>query len=196
MFTTRKPLILASRSPRRKRLLHGLGIEFQIAPSGTDESSSGREPPGETARNRARLKSDSVSASFPESWVLGADTIVVLDGRIFGKPEDAPGAERMLGELSGRVHDVITGICLTHAAGNIRRTGSVLTRVRFKHLSEGEIAAYVRTGAPMDKAGAYGIQGRGSFLVRSIEGSYTNVVGLPLCETVEWLLGEGIIEPA
>ena len=98
--------------------------------------------------------------------------------------------------LSGRAHEVITGMCLVQPGGKLRRSGWVITRVRFKFLSMGEIEAYVRTGEPMDKAGAYGIQGIGAFLVRSVDGSYTNVVGLPLCESLDWLINESIIEPA
>jgi len=101
----------------------------------------------------------------------------------------------MLQALSGRLHEVITGMCLIRPGGKLRRSDSVTTQVRFKDLSMKEIEAYVRTGEPMDKAGAYGIQGIGAFLVRSLEGSYTNVVGLPLCQTIEWLMNENIIEP-
>ncbi len=102
----------------------------------------------------------------------------------------------MLVDLNGRTHEVITGMCLIEPGGMDRRSGSVITRVRFKTLSMVEIEAYVRTGEPMDKAGAYGIQGIGAFLVSAVEGSYTNVVGLPLCEVVDWLVSENIIEPA
>ncbi len=167
-------------------------------PSRMDESAqvgaSAQRPP-EIAERWAVLKADSVSRLHPGLWILGADTIVVLDGGIFGKPSNAAEAVRMLALLSGRAHEVITGICLVRPGGKLSRSGSVTTLVRFKNLSIKEIEAYVRTGEPMDKAGAYGIQGRGAFLVRSVEGSYTNVVGLPLCETLDWLMDENIIEP-
>ena len=182
-------------------MLLSVGVKFKVHPSRVDESgrpNQSGEParsPAEIARRWARLKADSVSPLHPDSWVLGADTIVVLDGRIFGKPCDSDEAVRMLDILNDKVHEVITGMCLIQPGGKLRRSGSVTTRVRFKTLSTREIESYVRTGEPMDKAGAYGIQGIGACLVRSVEGSYTNVVGLPLCETVDWLIKEDIIEP-
>ncbi|MFZ0932072.1 MAG: nucleoside triphosphate pyrophosphatase [Syntrophobacteraceae bacterium] len=202
MFKTLRPLILASESPRRKRLLLSVGVEFEVHPSRIDESvwlGESAEPgksPAEVAERWARLKADSISSLHPDSWILGADTIVVLDGRIFGKPSDSAEAVRMLDALGGRVHEVITGMCLVRPGGKLCRSGSVTTKVRFKDLSTEEIDAYVRTAEPMDKAGGYGIQGIGAFLVRSVEGSYTNVVGLPLCQALEWLMNENIIEPA
>jgi septum formation protein len=196
MFKTLQPLILASESPRRKRLLQSVGLDFQIEPSRIVESGLPSGNPAVDAERWAHVKSASVSAAFPDSWVLGADTIVVVDGGIFGKPADRNEATSMLSQLSGRTHEVITGMCLMKTAEGTHKTGSVITRVLFKDLSRDEIEAYIRTGEPMDKAGAYGIQGIGAFLVRSIEGSYTNVVGLPLCEILDWLMEEGIIEPA
>jgi septum formation protein len=202
MFKTLQPLVLASESPRRKDLLFCSGLEFLVEPSKIVESAESAGPgavgksPAEFARKWACLKAGSVGALHPGSWILGADTIVVLDGRIFGKPSESSEAVEMLQTLSGRVHEVITGICLIGPGGKPGRAGSVATRVCFKHLSKREIEAYVGTGEPMDKAGAYGIQGIGAFLVRYIEGSYTNVVGMPLCEVLEWLIEENIIEPA
>lgn len=195
MFKTLKPLVLASESPRRKRLLHSLGIDFRVAPSNADESGPTGASPAQTAEQRAFLKASSISSLNRDSWILGADTIVVLEGRIFGKPSDEAEAASMLQLLSGRVHEVITGMCLLSAAADFTRVGSVVTRVWFKDLSPGEIAAYVRTGKPMDKAGAYGIQEPGAFLVKAVEGSYTNVVGLPLSETIEWLMELNVVEP-
>ncbi len=202
MFKTLRPLILASESPRRKRLLLSVGVEFEVHPSRIDESvwlGESAEPaksPAELAERWAFLKANSISALHPDSWIFGADSIVVLDGRIFGKPSGSVEAVWMLNNLSGRVHEVITGMCLIQPGGKLCRSGSVTTRVRFKNLSMEEIDAYVRTAEPMDKAGGYGIQGIGAFLVESIEGSYTNVVGLPLCQALEWLMHENIIEPA
>ena len=201
MFRTLQPLILASESPRRKRLLLSVGVKFEVHPSRIDESvgpdrcTEPAEIPAEIALRWARLKADSISSLHHHAWIFGADTIVVLDGRIFGKPRDSAEAVRMLEILSDKVHEVITGMCLIQPGGKLRRSGSVSTRVRFKTLSAEEIESYVKTGEPMDKAGAYGIQGMGAFLVRSVEGSYTNVVGLPLSETIDWLMNEAIIEP-
>jgi septum formation protein len=202
MFKTLQPIILASESPRRKSLLLSVGVEFEVHPSKIDESvwpGESAEPaksPAEVAEIWACLKADSISPLHPDSWILGADTIVVLDGRIFGKPADSAQAVRMLNTLGGRVHEVITGICLIRPGGKLCRSGSVTTKVRFKDLSAEEIEAYVRTAEPLDKAGGYGIQGIGAFLVRSVDGSYTNVVGLPLCQALEWLMDENVIEPA
>jgi septum formation protein len=209
MFRNLEPLVLASRSPRRNNLLLSAGVAFTVHPSGVDEPAPsdggpGAGSPAKTAEECARLKVRSVSALYPGAWVLGADTIVVVEGRIFGKPADEAEAIRMLEILSGRTHEVITGICLVGPAGEGAKSGwdaagltaAVVTRVRFKHLSRAEIEAYARSGEPMDKAGAYGIQDGGAFLVRSVEGSYTNVVGLPLCEVIEWLSDAHVIEPA
>lgn len=199
MFRNCKPLVLASHSPRRSELLRSAGVLFQVRPSRVEEPGlpGGRLDPESAAafaQNCARLKAQSVSVLQSSVWVLGADTIVMVGGRIFGKPLDKAGALQMLETLSGREHEVITGICLAFE-DRVWRLGSVATRVRFKPLSREEIAAYVKTGEPLDKAGAYGIQGAGAFLVRSLEGSYTNVVGLPLSEIIEWLMEENIIEP-
>ncbi|MEN6441153.1 MAG: nucleoside triphosphate pyrophosphatase [Syntrophobacter sp.] len=195
MFRNLQPLILASQSPRRKRLLESVGIEIQVVPSDMDEPELQGATPVETARRLACLKTGSVSSLFPGRWVLGADTVVVLNGQMFGKPSDPAHAREMLQTLRGSIHEVITGICLENGERAVHRIAAVTTRVRFKPLADEEIEAYLRTGEPMDKAGAYGIQGIGAFLVAAIDGSYTNVVGLPLCEAVEWLLEEGIIAP-
>lgn len=177
-------------------MLRSVGLHFQVEPSRIEEAGVPPGNPASDAEKWAYIKSASVAAAFPDCWTLGADTIVVVDGRIFGKPADRDEAVNMLSQLSGRTHDVITGMCLMKSSAGIHKTGSVTTRVLFKDLSRKEIEAYVETGEPMDKAGAYGIQGIGACLVREICGSYTNVVGLPLCEVLDWLMGEGIIEPA
>lgn len=195
MFTTLQSLILASQSPRRKRLLQSLGIEFRIVPSNVEEAGETFACPADAAEEWASRKAGSISLTFPDCWVLGADTVVVLDGHVFGKPADRAEAREMLENLSGRIHEVITGICLVNAQKDIRRTGAVITQVQFKMLTDAEIEAYIRTGEPMDKAGAYGIQGIGAFLVKWISGSYSNVVGLPVCHVTDWLLAEGVIEP-
>ncbi len=196
-------------------MLESAGVRFLVEPSRIDEQveldesgeAAGTQPaaervrigtgknPAEIAERCACLKANAISALHCDSWVLGADTIVVCDGHIFGKPSERADAVRMLQALSGRLHEVITGMCLIQPGGKLSRSGSVTTRVHFKDLSIRETEAYVSTAEPMDKAGAYGIQGIGAFLVRSLEGSYTNVVGLPLCQTIEWLMNENIIEP-
>ncbi len=192
MYRNVESLVLASGSPRRAELLACLGIRFRVEASGVEEGSLDGTP-AEKAAGWARQKAAAVARRFPGHWVLAADTIVVLGAQIFGKPGDARDARRMLGQLSGRTHEVITGICLRHRDRQIRLQASVRTLVRIRNLTEREIHAYVATGEPLDKAGSYGIQGVGSFLVRSIQGSYTNVVGLPLSETLDWLVNKGVV---
>jgi septum formation protein len=193
IFKNLEPLILASESPRRIRLLRSLGLAFEVIPSGIEERDDLKKEPGGLVECHAREKARTISRLYPKSWVLSADTIVVLDDRIFGKPLSADHALDMLQQLSGREHHVFSGLCLMRSDPKFLRVGCVRTKVRFKTLSPAEIRAYVETGEPLDKAGAYGIQELGVFLVESLQGSYTNVVGLPLCETLEWLLEQGII---
>ncbi len=173
------PLLLASASPRRAELLRTAGIPFVCEPSRAGELPVGSRPPEALAVENARRKASEVSARFPGRLTLGADTVVVLDGHTLGKPTDRDDAARMLRALSGRTHEVMTGVCLTD--GKTVRTDLCVTRVRFRELGGDRIARYVATGECDDKAGAYGIQGRGGLLVEGIEGDYFNVVGLPLC---------------
>lgn len=173
------PLLLASASPRRAELLRTAGIPFVCEPSRAGELPVGSRPPEALAVENARRKASEVSARFPGRLTLGADTVVVLDGHTLGKPSDRDDAARMLRALSGRTHEVMTGVCLTD--GKTVRTDLCVTRVRFRELDGDRIARYVATGECDDKAGAYGIQGRGGLLVEGIEGDYFNVVGLPLC---------------
>jgi septum formation protein len=196
MFRSLEPLILASGSPRRREMLEAMGLKFDVIPSEVEESGGEGQKPDELAQRWAREKAESVSGAHPDRWVLGADTIVVLGKRIFGKPKDLAEAVSVLKDLSGKTHEVITGMCLVHAGKSFLRVGSVCTKVTFKDLREVEILAYVNTGEPLDKAGGYGIQGAAAYMVRSLEGSYTNVVGLPLCEALEWLFDRGVIAPA
>ena len=170
-------LILASQSPRRKEILRNAGIDFRIRVADVDEAVAGDESPLEYVRRLARKKAFAVPIHSGEI-VLGADTTVVVDDRILAKPEDEADARRMLGLLSGRWHTVITAICLRHGAGEIVDTESTLAR--FVALAEAEIAAYAASGEPMDKAGAYGIQGLSSKYIDRIEGCYFNIVGLPI----------------
>jgi septum formation protein len=170
-------LVLASRSPRRRELLARAGIDFVVRPAEVDESVLAGESPAEHVRRLALAKAQAVSAA-PGEVVLGADTVVVVDDTILGKPAGAADAVRMLRMLSGREHLVLTGICLR---GNGRLIEDCeTTRVHFVELSEQEIGSYVASGEPMDKAGAYAIQGLASKFIDRIEGCYFNVVGLPV----------------
>ena len=173
-------LILASVSPRRRELLSAL-CEFELQPSRFDETGEGSAE--QVVLLNARGKAKEVFSRFPGCTVLGADTVVALDGKILGKPKDEEDAKRMLRMLSGRVHSVFTGVCLVDENGVIERV--VETKVLFKTLSEKFIEEYVLSGTPMDKAGAYGIQD--GLVVASYEGSYSNVMGLPM-EAVEEML--------
>lgn len=186
-------IILASQSPRRRYLLSKAGLEFDVQPSHIDENSLPFDAPAPYTCTLSRAKAENIADRHPHSWVIGADTIVVIDGDILGKPVGLAAARDMLHRLSGQTHQVYTGytICCRHAGRTI--TDSVCTDVEFKKLSEAEIEWYIRTDEPFDKAGAYAIQGLGTFLVRRINGSYTNVVGLPVCEVIEHLIDEKVL---
>lgn len=186
-------IILASQSPRRRYLLERAGLTFSVIPSAIDEAAVSAGEPARQVQALAEAKAADVGERFPESWVIAADTIVVVAGRIFGKPRSEADARDMLARLSGRTHQVLTGYCLFCRRRGRRITESVATDVEFKVLSPVEIDWYIRTGEPFDKAGAYAIQGIGTFLVRRINGSYTNVVGLPVCEVIEHLIREGVV---
>ena len=173
-------ILLASGSPRRRQLLEQIGLSFTVRSSDVDESVAPGLSPAEVVEALARRKGEAVAASAaPEELVIAADTVVALDGAVLGKPAGEADAERMLTALAGRTHFVYTG--LTVLRGEIVRTVSEETAVTFRPLTAEEIAAYVRTGEPMDKAGAYGIQGYGALLVEGIRGDYYNVMGLPVC---------------
>ena len=186
-------LILASQSPRRRYLLEQAGIEFSVIPSSFDENSVKPSSPDVYVRQLAESKARDISEQYADSWVIGADTIVFIDGNILGKPGSRVEARSMLERLSGNTHHVLTGYCICcHRIGRLF-SDVVKTEVRFKKLTPREIDWYINSGEPFDKAGAYGIQGIGTFLVRRINGSYTNVVGLPVCEVMEFLIREKII---
>jgi septum formation protein len=186
-------LILASQSPRRRYLLQQAGIEFSVIPSSFDENSVKPSSPDVYVRQLAESKARDISEQYADSWVIGADTIVYIDGNILGKPDSRVEARNMLERLSGKTHHVLTGFCICcHRIGRIF-SDVVKTEVRFKKLTAREIDWYINSGEPFDKAGAYGIQGIGTFLVRRINGSYTNVVGLPVCEVMDFLIREKII---
>ena len=174
-------LILASASPRRKEILLSAGFDIEICPSAIDEAPLVGESPEAFARRAARDKALSVAASVDRgSLVLGADTIVVAGEEILGKPQDAADAARMLRKLSGISHQVITGVCLVRAPEEVQALTHETTVVTFRALDDDEISSYVASGEPMDKAGAYGIQGLASKFVTRVEGCYFNVVGLPV----------------
>jgi septum formation protein len=181
-------LILASKSPRRYDLLKQLGLDFEVIPSKIEEDFVPNESPREHVLRLAEAKALEVGNQYPEQWVIGADTIVYVDGIILGKPMSREEAMDMLKRLSGKEHRVLTGISVRSSNKGKGECGAVETAVRMKSLSPAEMDWYVRTGEPFDKAGGYGIQGIGSFMIESINGSYTNVVGLPLCELMQMLV--------
>src|SRR5512141_2436266 len=170
-------MILASESPRRRELLAAVGVPFRVVPSGVDEIPLPGELPSRFVRRAALDKGEAVAALHPSSFVLSADTIVVADGRILGKPRDRAEARRMLSLLAGREHRVVTGICLLCRERGFRDLGTEVTRVRFR----------ARTAAGDDKAGAYAAQGAGMLLIDRIAGSFSNVVGLPMTRVVAML---------
>ncbi len=173
--------VLASESPRRRQLLTQIGLPFKVAPSGIDEVLPPESHPSAAVQTVALDKARAVGIRFPDALTLGADTVVVHEGGILGKPRDPDDARSMLRRLSGDTHTVYTGLALVHPCSGREATVSEGTRVTFASLGDPEIDAYVATGAPMDKAGAYGIQhDMGTLFVAGIEGDYFNVVGLPL----------------
>lgn len=183
------PLILASASPRRASLLRQIGIPFEVVPSDVSEDVTLSPEPKEHALELARRKARDVAGRRADGIILGADTVVVLDGEILGKPHGADEAVQMLRKLSGRWHEVITAVVLLDPSKGGSHEAVEVTRVKFRDLSGEEVEEYVASGESMDKAGAYGIQGMGAVLVERIEGCYFNVVGLPLARLVEMLRG-------
>jgi septum formation protein len=209
MHRQNKPeLILASSSPRRQELLREIGIPFQVHAANINEDQKPEEAPIAYALRLAREKAEAVAAGYPQSYVLGADTIVVLQGEVLGKPIDHADAVRMLRLLSGHAHEVTTAVSLiapsalapsTPAAsavapGTLAETRASTTKVYFREIAEAEIQQYVAGGEPMDKAGAYAIQGGASRWTDRIEGEYSNVVGLPLSLVTEMLRINGLMK--
>ena len=180
------PLILASASPRRAELLQLLKLKFRVVPSTATEILDEQLSPFEVCQLNARRKARAVAKKNPDSLVLGADTLVFLDGEIMGKPASRADAERMLSRLQGRTHQVVTGISLIHLRAHRERIFAVSTEVMFHPLDAGQIRDYLAKVNPLDKAGAYAIQEHGDLIISEISGSYSNVVGLP----VERLKGE------
>ena len=192
-ISVQKPLILASASPRRKRLLSRIGLPFSSMTSRIKEDDI-KGDPALGACLLAEQKAADVHAGIHNHWVLGADTIVVVNDEILGKPEDSNDAKRMLSLLNGREHLVITGFCILDPSGDVAHGEAVTTTVRIKGLTDLEIEAYTNMDEPYDKAGGYAVQGIGSFMIKQVSGSYTNVVGLPLCELIEALISSGALE--
>lgn len=177
-----KKILLASNSPRRKQLLQMIGLKFTIKDSGFDETGSLDLDPIQLVEYLSFQKAQSVAIKHADAVVIGADTVVVLDKHIIGKPKNSADAKRILRKLSNKMHLVITGYTIIDTATTRRVTNSVTSKVFMKKIPEKQIESYVKTGEPLDKAGAYGIQGLGSILINKIEGDYFNVVGLPIKE--------------
>jgi septum formation protein len=178
-------LILASGSPRRKELLSQVGIAYMVDPSSFEEETPKHKDPEKYVQAQALGKACDIAVKYHDQWVLGADTVVAFDGKILGKPKSEEDAFTMLKQLSGHKHSVFTGIALVN--GNQKIIRVVETKVWFRKISDREIQRYIATGEPMDKAGAYGIQGKAAGFVDKINGSYTNVVGLPLAQVYKML---------
>ncbi|PYX86770.1 MAG: septum formation inhibitor Maf [Acidobacteria bacterium] len=185
-------LILASASPRRQELLRNAGIEFVVHPTDIAEIPEPGETPDACAERLAREKASAIAHLYPGRLILGADTIVVVDGEMLGKPADAADAARMLRLLSGQQHEVITGVCLI--GPGFQDVSSETTAVEFSELTEAEIAFYVSSREPMDKAGAYAIQGIASRWIPRIKGDYSNVVGLPVALVYKLLRSRGALK--
>lgn len=189
----RKKIILASGSPRRKELLDLTGLKYQVITPNVDERQIPEEAPRDHVQRLALEKAISVAANNPEDVVLGCDTVVILNGRaILGKPRSKKDAKDMLIRLAGREHTVLSSVAAVWHRKGKQRVVTVESRVRIKQLEDWEINWYLDTGEPMDKAGAYAIQGRGAIFIEGIVGSHTNVIGLPLMETVMLLRSFGV----
>ncbi|MEN6373469.1 MAG: Maf family protein [Smithella sp.] len=181
------PFILASASPRREELLRSVGLKFKILPAHVNEDYINGETPRQHVRRLAQDKARALALKYPDAWVLGADTIVVIDNLILGKPKNKTQARQMLERLSGREHKVFTGFTLTCMASKTIKTTVVQSAVKFKPISTAEMEWYISCDEPYDKAGGYAVQGKGAYFIKAIRGSYTNVIGLPLCEVLEEL---------
>ena len=185
--------ILASASPRRRELLGELIRDFEVIPSEVDEKLLKGESPEDHVLRLSREKALEISRGNPGRWVLGADTVVIIDGKMLGKPRTPGEAKQMLGMLSGREHRVITGFAIVKGGEGVIVNDAVESSVIFKDISRDEMDWYIRTNEPYDKAGGYAVQGKASFFIKEIRGSYTNVIGLPLCEVVTALKKAGAL---
>jgi len=187
-----KQIVLASASPRRKEILQKTGISFTVDESSYEEDNgAGLEPP-ELAMRHSIGKAKDIASRYQDAIIISADTIVVLGGKVFGKPKNRADAASMLSKLSGKAHTVITAFTIFDTRSGKKFSKPVESKVYFRKLGREEIDAYVKSGEPMDKAGAYGVQGLGATIVRKIEGDFFNVMGLPLCEVVIALKNFGI----
>ena len=186
--------VLASASPRRSELLSLMGLQFNVIPSDVHESFLDGETPREHVLRLSGEKARKVSLVYPDSWVMGADTIVIINGEVLGKPRTAGEAKEMLGKLSGQTHTVFTGFTVIRRSADILISEAVDSSVRFRDIQEDEMAWYIASKEPYDKAGGYAVQGMGAFFIREIYGSYTNVMGLPLCEVVDALKRIGALQ--
>ena len=164
-----------------------MGLKFKIIPAHVNEEYLDGESPREHVRRLAQEKAQLIAREYPQAWVLGADTIVVIDGLILGKPRNKPQAKEMLKKLSGREHKVFTGFTVTQVASKVSHSNVVQSTVKFKKIGAVELDWYIACDEPYDKAGGYALQGKGAYFIKSIRGSYTNVIGLPLCEVLETL---------
>lgn len=192
-----KTIVLASSSARRKELLQGIGLDYVVFPSSADEIIDEEVEPADYVRILAERKALDVVQEYgklnvEDFLVIGADTIVLLDGKVLGKPLGPEDAARMLMDLQGKIHDVFTGVCVVDGNNGQLKSGFCRTRVSMKALNEERIQRYIATGEPLDKAGAYGIQGKGALLIQGIEGDYFSVVGLPLGLTSDLLEDFGV----
>jgi septum formation protein len=187
-------ILLASSSPRRRELLGSIGVKFDVLPSNIPEVREENESADQYVSRLSREKADAIASQHPDRWVLAADTTVLLGEELLEKPVDGPDAERMLVALAGQIHTVYTGVTLENRNQGYRDTTLTESRVRMLPLSAEDIAWYVKTGEPLDKAGAYAVQGIGSMFIESVHGSFTNVVGLPLA-TVFLMLRRAGLDP-
>lgn len=185
-------IILASKSPRRRELLDNLGIDYKQIVASTDEVIYANETPYEAVRRLAIEKAESAAQKVDNGIIISADTIVVLDGIILGKPADKDEAYKFLSRLSGKAHQVMTAVCVKNVTSGFYEAKVETTLVYFRDLKAEEIKAYISTNEPYDKAGGYAIQGKGALLVRKIEGCYFNVVGLPLTTLYDMLKVQGV----
>lgn len=187
-INTNNPLMLASSSPRRRSILRQIGIPFVVKKGKSKELIYEDLPPEKRACKAALDKSKAVYEIKKNQWLLAADTIVVLNNLVLGKPKDLDDCRTMLNTLQGKIHNTITGFCILNYKGEVVHLESVVTEVKIKKLSSNEIENYIKTGEPFGKAGSYAIQGIGSFMIEKINGSYTNVVGLPVFEVINALI--------
>jgi nucleoside triphosphate pyrophosphatase len=187
-------LILASESPRRYELLKQVGLHFDVIPSGIEEDYIKGESPRKHVLRLAEAKALDVGNQHPDRWIIAADTIVYVDHSILGKPKNREEAKKMLRRLSGKEHRVLTGFSVRHLERGKGDQEAVQTAVKVKKLTQAEMEWYVETGEPFDKAGGYAVQGMGSFMIESIKGSYTNVVGLPIYELIQMLSRLGALK--